>query len=760
MRSRLVLALLVLGLMGRSSDVALAQGAVDPSFEVPLYTGYVGLRTAATGRPTVRVYDPEGNLRIEVEATGTRSAEGRWNVQLGPPGDLSNLVLLQPGDRVEAVLGGRSTAVTVPRMTAEVDTVADTVRGLVPPTAAVFVQAHRDPLWYAEAPNPPGEVVAVGSGGRYLADLAGKFDLRPGTWGEVAMQDAAGHVFFLPFAVPAATLDATNYAIQVRSPAAVRMAEVALERGDGSVRFRSAPALAAGAGLFLATLFLEGRPEYGAYVPVPGDELVVYLDGQETLREVVPWVTTTVRLQSREVSGLAPPGAHVAVNFTPADEPGTPTYRGHTTADATGSYRLDTSALSVVAESAQSATVGYPGGSAAFLARGGVPAQTVQLYGHRIGGSLAGWGRLTLTHLPGGEGPEARAEVRANPRGGFAAELFVRGEPAVLAPGDRITILAERGEGLDVTIPQVTADAAPATRQVRGRAPPGAAVRVHAFGGAPDYFGNQQYEQPFTALYARADDTGHYAVECAVEDCGTRYGVTYVQQGETSFALEWLEAPLIGVGVTLADALAKATSGSAVTVTPLDAAGQPGPPRHGLVRPALSGGLPEWSADLGDVFPAPMAVGARVRIQVGERIADVEIPALTWQVSPGRDDVRGTGPPRHVYQAVAAARQEDRQPPFGVVSGTMDAAGRFQARFQQFDVRPGDDAELYLLRGNHYLWWTAKGVRDPEPEVTPTATASATATREPTALPTPRTTPAGVYLPYGARGARPGAAGR
>ncbi len=728
---------LILALAGGRGVADAAPAAVDPLLELPLYTGYVGLRTAATGRPTVQVYGAGGNLRIEVEAAGERPADGHWTVQLSPPGDLTNQVLLQPGDRVEAAVDGRITSLTVPDMTAEVDAAADTVSGQVPPTAGVYVQVHRDPLWYAEEPNPPGEVVAVGSGGRYRADLAGQFDLRPGTWGEVAMLHAEGHVFLVPFAVPAVTLDADQYLAQVRAAPDTGEVVLAFEDGQGGQRFRSVPALAAGGGVFVPNLFLSGRPEYGVFLPEPGDELVVFLDGREALREVVPWVTTTVRFEAKEVAGLAPPGAHVAVTFYPTDGDNAPGYRGHTTAGADGSYVLDASAVNVITGSARSVAVGYPGASAAFAARGGVPRQTVHLYGRAVSGTLAGWGRVTVTHVPAGAGATARADVRATSGGAFSAELFAAGEPAVLAPGDRLTVSPERGEGLDLTIPDVTAVSDPAARTLTGQAPPAAAVTVYAFAAAPDYFGNQQYQQPFALLYTHADEAGRYSVRCTADDCGTRYGVTYARLGQTSFALEWLDAPLVGVGVTLADALAKATAGTRVTVTPMDANGQPGAPRTGLVTPALSGGLPEWSADLGDVFAEPMAVGDRVRIEVGALVAEVEVPALSWQVSPARDDVRGQGPPFHTFLAVAAARQDDRQPPYGTVSGVTDAAGRFEARFPGFDVRPGDDAELYLLRANHFLWWTAKGVRDPEPEVTPT----------PTAEPAPR----GIYLPYSAR---------
>jgi hypothetical protein len=299
------------------------------------------------------------------------------------------------------------------------------------------------------------------------------------------------------------------------------------------------------------------------------------------------------------------------------------------------------------------------------------------------------------------------------------------------------------GAGLDFLIPRVTAEADVAGRTVTGSAPPAAPVTVRAFAADPDYFGNQQYERPFSTLRGRADAQGRYSVTCTAPDCGVRYGLTAARVGTTDFTLEWLDAPLIGVGVTVGDALVKATAGTPVTWAPLDAGGRPGMARAGLVRPALSGGLPEWSTDLSELYPEPLRPEDRLRITAGGAVADVQVPQLTWAVSPARDDVRGQGPPLHAFLALITARPADREPPFALATGVTDLAGRFEARYTGFDVRAGDDAELYLLRPGHFLWWTEKGVQDIE--VVPTASPS------PTAAPTP--SPPRLILPYAEAGA-------
>ena len=80
-------------------------------------------------------------------------------------------------------------------------------------------------------------------------------------------------------------------------------------------------------------------------------------------------------------------------------------------------------------------------------------------------------------------------------------------------------------------------------------------------------------------------------------------------------------------------------------------------------------------------------------------------------------------------------RRALRQPPFGATSVVSDLAGRFTAHFDGFDVQPADEAELYLLRDGHYLWWTAHGVDDPAPEPSPTPSPTARPTRRAVWLP-------------------------
>jgi hypothetical protein len=593
------------------------------------------------------------------------------------------------------------------------------VTGTVPPTTGVYLQLHRDPLWYSEA-DPAAEIGAVGAGGNFRFDVSGKFDVRPGTYGEFAWQDASGNIFIGSFAVPSATLNASAYYAQLRADPTARNLVLSFEDAGGSTKFRSTPALAAGGALFLATLFPEGRPEYGIFVPEPGDSMVVTIDGREALREPVPWLAATVDQAERAVSGLAPAGAHVAVTLRSSDQDGAPSATGAAQAAADGTWRLSLPELNIVAETATASVVGYPGAGAAFAVGGRVPRQEVQLYGHELGGTLPGWGKVVIEQRPADDRPVARADTRTDAAGAFTAELFYRGEPVTIMPGDRLVITTEKGSGAELTVPRVTATVDVAAKAVSGLAPPDTAVRVHAYAAEPNFFGNLQLEEDYTTLYARADATGRYDVRCVAADCGTRYGVTGVRVGTADFVLEWLDVPFLGVAVTLADAVAKATAGTTVTVTPFDAAGNPLAARQGLVRPNLAGGLPEWNAELGDAFSEPMKVGDRVQIAIGTQVADVVVPALDWAVSPARDEVRGQGPPVHAYVAIAVDRTGLREPGVGAATGATDLAGNFQAPFTGFDVQPGDDADLYVIRSGYFLWWTAKGVRDPEPEASPT----------------------------------------
>jgi hypothetical protein len=734
------------GLLGGplTARPAAAAPAADPVLEIPLFTGFIGVRTAAMDAPTVEVTGADGQPRIEVTALGARPADGHWIVELREPGDPA-AVLLVPGDRVAVTAGAQTTTVTVPAMSATAAADSDVLSGVVPPTSAVYVQLHRDATWF-DGPDPEGQIVPVGAGGGFRLELAGRFDLAPGTYGEVGMLDAAGNAYFLPFAVPAVTLYAPLYYAAVRAEPPARGVVLSFEDGAGNVRFRSVPGTAVGGGLFLCLLSRDNRPEDPLFVPEPGDILVLSVDGRERVREPVPWLTATVDPAERAVAGLAPAGARLAVTLVASDAADAPSAAGVTRAGADGGYRLTLPELSAPGEEARATVVGYAGGGAAFGAVGRVPRQRVALFGHRLTGRLAGWGHLEVEHQPADGGPPASAGLRTDATGTFSLELYHRGEPVTIRPGDRLRLRPELGEPVTLTVPALTAESDPAARTVSGTAPASSTLRVATYAAAPDYFGNQQYAQPSTTLYGRADAAGRYTVRCAEPDCGTRYGIATVRLGTADFALEWVDVPLVGVGVSRGVAMVKGTAGSAVTLTPLDAAGQPLPPRTGLVRPALSGGLPEWRLSLDALYPAPLPTGTRLRLAVADRPVEVQVPALDWQVSPASDEVSGLGPPLHAYLAIAVAREE-REPPAGAATGATDLAGRFSAAFEAFDVRPGDDAELYLLRPDHYLWWTATGVRDPEPEATATPTATPTATHRPPAL----------YLPaLSARAAPPG----
>lgn len=714
-----LLAALLAAVLATGAPITRAAPTADPFLDIPVYSGFVGVRTAATTPPRVKVTAADGTLRADVTASGAAPADGHWYIELGVPGDFTRAVLLQPGDVVAVTAGGNTTSVTVPMMRAEVDPIAETVTGTVPPTAGVYLQLHRDPLWYSET-DPAGQIGAVGAGGNFRFDLSGKFDLRAGTYGEFAWQDAASNIFISSFAVPAVTLNAGAYYAQLRANPSARNVVLSFEDAGGSTKFRATPAIPAGGALFIATLFPEGRPEYGIFTPEPGDIMVLTIDGQEALREPVPWLTATVDPAERAVAGLAPAGSRVAVTLFSSDQDGAPSASGVALAGADGTWQVTLPQLNLVAETATAAVVGYPGGGAAFAVGGKVPLQQVHLYGHKLGGTLPGWGKVVVEHRPADDRPVASADTRTDAVGTFTAELFFRGEPVTIMPGDRLVIRPEQGRGADLTVPRVTAEVDLAAKSVSGVAPPDAAVKVYSYAAEPNYFGNLQYEQDYTTLYARADSAGRYSVRCVAADCGTRYGVTGVRVGSADFALEWLDTPFLGVAVTLADAVAKATAGSLVTVTPYDAAGNPLAARQGLVRPDLAGGHPEWSAELGDVFSEPMKVGDRVRIAIGAQAAEVVVPALDWAVSPARDELRGQGPPVHAFVAIAVDRSGLREPAVGAASGVTDLAGRFQAPFSGFDVQPGDDADFYLLRTGHFLWWTAKGVRDPEPEASAT----------------------------------------
>ncbi len=733
--------------------------AADPRIDVWLYASVVGIQTASTARPTVRLFDAAGNRRAEVTASG-QPAGGRWQVSLTPPGaDLGQAVLIQPGDRIEVTLGGQVTRVVVPEMTVRPDDAADRVSGTAPPgTRALYAQLHRDESWF----DPPYAIEAIGpvlpgAGGRFDIPLGGKFDLAPGTWGELVAVGADGQLTVFQFAPPALTIHTTEpYAILRATPP--ERPVLALQSEIGTELFRSAPAFALGGALFAVLMVQDGIPANGIYQPGPDETAVMWVDGQAVLEAPLPRALVTIDDGARTVHGYAPAGARTLIALSPAGSGG-PSVNALVAPDADGRFSV-AFAGQAVERDAMATVLTYPGQGVARVTTGVVPAQNILLHGYTVSGTLPGWGEVRIEQRAPDGSLRARGSVRADAGGAFDAELITpEGRRTILAPGDRLVFTPELGTVVDLTIPLLTATVDAGKRALQGQAPPGAEITALVYSGDPDYFGLTSYEREYQTIGGRSDPGGAFDLRCAppAPSCAMRYGYVTARSGSANVILAWLDTPLLGLGVTVGGAIGWATAGLSVQVAAQPAGGAPAAPMTDTARPGEGGRLPGFDTPLDGVFPDGMKPGDRARITIGASGPDVTIPAFDWQANPARDSVAGSGPAGRAVVLVAYARGDTTTRPLAAsATVVIGAGGRWQARFDGFDLHGGDDLALYLLGDNHFLWWVETAIQATEPEPTPTrpppptSPPTATRTARPTATPTMGPRQAPLYLPSAA----------
>lgn len=261
------------------------------------------------GSPAIGVealWDVEADLRIERggATVGRASGGGTWatDVELVVRDDGGRPVALRPGDRVAGTLDGRDVALEVPALSAAIvgPVGGDGVRiaGTGPPGAVLGLAGS----------SPLGITTTVGADGRYaletaLADLGwpdgpAPAAVAPGIVLRVVLELPGGHAARAP--LPGAELEVTLYASGASGRAAPG-ASIRIEsaRGDGRSASRVGPAVAVDlTGAFTATL-----PQ----AVVPGDRLVLRVDGQPHVTVTVPAVTAALDAARGIVTGQAPP---------------------------------------------------------------------------------------------------------------------------------------------------------------------------------------------------------------------------------------------------------------------------------------------------------------------------------------------------------------------------------------------------------------------------------------------------------------------
>lgn len=744
-RARILgLALLLAAIARPPADgrpTAVAQGT-DPQLDVWIHQSIVGIKTAATNHPRLRLFDAEGRLRAQVSAGGQWGG-GRWQLDLSAGRPVEQRVHTEPGDLLEVEIDGALTRIEVPVITASADAALDRVQGELPPgMLAVFVALHRDTN-ILEGPadiTPKSGIPDLER--RYSVDFRGEVDLGPGVWGEVAAVARAGHVFVQPFALPMVSLDAAAAIALLRADPQVGDLRLVSRNNLGADLFASGPAYALGGSLYAVPLLPGGLPENGVYRPAPGEALVIVTPRGELPVGPVPRLLVGLDGDGLRAYGHADAAARLAISLD-RDGDGQADENAVTTAAADGSFAQ--AFAPALQRQAKARILAWAGRGVARLETAVLPELLVRLYGHVVTGSLAGWGRVKVEHLDTVGRQLAWTEVETDPAGFLLAELRSgRGQNSAFRPGERLRLSPAIGEVLDLVVPLVSAAVdAPGGRQLSGEAPAGARLDSAVYHSAPDFFGPQPFQEDNLLLSGQAGADGRYRLTCGAPPCAMYYGLLAAHHGPAAWILEWVDQPIVGIGVSDRTSLGRATAGQPVRLSLVEGAGQERLLAEDLVRPQINGQLPQWLMDLSTALPDGVAAGQSLRLEVGERRYDFLVPALSFSADNRDDTVRGKAPPLKALVAAGFARGDlQGRAPAGNATTLSGLTGDFQTSLGGFDLRAGDDVEVYLFEGlDRFLWWSERGIPSLGPEpVRPTPSPPA-ASPSPSAGRTPSPSP-------------------
>ncbi len=696
---------------------AAAQGT-DPQLDVWIHQSIVGIKTASTQHPRLRLFDAEGRLRAQV-AAGGQWGGGRWQLDLSAGRPVEQRVHTEPGDRIEVEIDGVVTGLNVPVISATADSALDRVHGELPPgILAVFVALHRDTAVLDGPADITPKSGIPDSERRYSVDFRGEADLGPGVWGEVAAVARAGHIFVQPFAVPMVSLDVGAAIALLRADPQVGDLRLVSRNNLGADLFASGPAYALGGSLYAVPLLPGGLPENGVYRPAPGEALVIMTPRGELPVGPVPRLLVSLDGERSRAWGHADAGARLAIALD-RDGDGQADENAIALAAADGAF-AQTFAPALQQRQAKARILTWAGKGVARLETAVLPELLVRLYGHVVTGSLAGWGKVKVEHLDTAGRQLAWTEVETDPAGFLLAELRSgRGQNSAFRPGERLRISPAIGEVLDLGVPVVSAAVdAPGGKQLSGEAPAGARLDSAVYYSAPDFFGPQPFQEDNLVLSGQAGADGRYRLACGAPPCAMYYGILAAHLGPTAWILEWVDQPIVGIGISDRTSLGRATAGQPVRLSLVEGAGLERLLMEDLVRPQINGQLPQWLMDLSTALPDGVAAGQSLRLEVGERRYDFLVPALSFSADNRDDTVRGKAPPLKALVAAGFARGDlQGRAPAGNAATLSGLTGDFQTGLGGFDLRAGDDVEVYLFEGtDRFLWWSERGIPSLGPE--------------------------------------------
>ncbi len=605
-------------------------------------------------------------------------------------GDLSQGTdpVLESGDvlTVETSRGVQA-ALTLPLLTAQVDTLSETISGQAPPGARVTVriwgelmypwgagEGNIGPTGGGGPPPPPlwvSQVVTAAADGTYVADFRGLANLTHRSAGEVSLTTPEGHTVLRPFRArdcrPLLTSVSVggNYLSGI-SGLGCPSATIRLIDPAGALKAQAWADFSWWDQFYFYFYLNEVCPWpdgcYGKTAPIlilPGDRIEV-ASGGVVYTTTVPTLTLEVDRATPALSGQAPAGEmlrgeirndfyEILRSFT-------------TTVSSRGDYTLPLTGYTPTAGNL--IYVWWLSGETQFYAHDVLPRLKAGLYRDALFGLLHPLTPYTVT--PG------FATGYAGPDGEFWATV------SPLFPGDLLTVTTPQ-EVLTLTLPLLTARVDQAAATVSGQAPPNEPLEVF-LSAYPFYLTRR----------VTATAAGTYTVSFpeVASFAGAHGTVRYTNpQGHWVFLEFRTRAWVVTLGEQCTDGFAD-IAGAPFTATLQTASG---------LTESLTGTASTYNAYFHLCFSRPIGPGDRLTLAQISGETEFIVPRLSARHDWAAQVLEGEAPPGRLVEVVF---------PRGwnwVLRRTMaDGSGRYRLDTRDLNLRVGDAGTIVVTdtRGN------------------------------------------------------------
>jgi hypothetical protein len=396
-----------------------------------------------------------------------------YSVEFGQQVQWQGITTLEAGDVITLTQNGASFTMTVPALTARVDTSTDRVAGRAPISHTVTIYLYSG----ATETGPYTRTSSVDTGGRYTAEYSGVLDIRPRDSGYVAYAETPEHVVFLRCVAPLIQAQVNGTLVSgLMAPYATTALTVTT--ADGTLRLSRTVDADAEGDFYLHLDY----PQSAA--PLQAGEHVIVDGAGQTLSMTVISITTQVDLDGGQVTGQTLPRRPIELRrFTgPLDgysflselDAEAVVERAVTTSTAGGFYSAP---LALTRTNYGATIVTLPDGNETF-ALWAVPYLAISLGANNsFYGSISGqvdqpFAAITLTV----QGPSGYTKNMLFLQSQYAA-LFNSGLYPVAA-NDTVIVAMARGGQVALTLPFMTGEFDATTGTADGLAPPHAALRL------------------------------------------------------------------------------------------------------------------------------------------------------------------------------------------------------------------------------------------------------------------------------------------